>query len=134
MESCLLWKYRSREQGEFYLLGELPLTPRVYVNLSLSIEVTFDLTNTGKYAGEEVVQLYLHNRYASVVSPVKALKDFRKVFLNPGETKKIRFNINKEKLSYFNTQLNWIANPGEFDLMIGSSSEDIRLKNKFELK
>ena len=78
--------------------------------------------------------MYLHNRYASVVSPVKALKDFRKVFLNPGETKKIRFNINKEKLSYFNTQLNWIANPGEFDLMIGSSSEDIRLKNKFELK
>ena len=104
------------------------------INEKDSIEVTFDLTNTGKYAGEEVVQLYLHNRYASVVSPVKALKDFRKVFLNPGETKKIRFNINKEKLSYFNTQLNWIANPGEFDLMIGSSSEDIRLKNKFELK
>ena len=104
------------------------------INEKDSIEVTFDLTNTGKYAGEEVVQLYLHNRYASVVSPVKALKDFKKVFLNPGETKKIRFNINKEKLSYFNTQLNWIANPGEFDLMIGSSSEDIRLKNKFELK
>ncbi|MBX7169465.1 MAG: glycoside hydrolase family 3 C-terminal domain-containing protein [Pyrinomonadaceae bacterium] len=97
------------------------------------IEVSLNVTNTGKYEGEEVVQLYLRDKVASVVRPVKELKDFQKIKLNAGETKTIKFTINKEKLSFYNAQLNWIAEAGEFDLMIGSSSADVRLKDTFEL-
>jgi len=104
------------------------------MNMKDSISVSFTLTNTGKIAGEEVAQLYLHNKHASVVMPVKALKDFKKIMLTPGESKKIQFNINKEKLSFFNSNLKWDAEPTDFELMIGSSSEDIRLQASFELK
>lgn len=97
------------------------------------IEVSLKLTNTGKYAGEEVVQLYLRDRFGSVVRPVKELKDFSKVSLQPGETKTVRFTIDKEKLSFYNNVLQWVAEPGMFDLMIGSSSADIRLRDEFEL-
>jgi beta-glucosidase len=98
-----------------------------------AIEVSMKLTNTGKYAGEEVVQLYIRDRVGSVVRPVKELKDFKKIKLQAGESKTIHFTINKEKLSFFNDKLQWIAEPGEFDLMIGSSSEDIRLRSQFEM-
>ena len=77
------------------------------MNMKDSIAVSFTLTNTGKIAGAEVVQLYLHNKRASVVMPVKALKDFQKIMLQPGESKKIQFNINKEKLSFYNANLKW---------------------------
>ena len=99
-----------------------------------TISVTFTLTNSGKLAGEEVVQLYLHHKHASVVMPVKALKDFQKIMLQPGESKKIHFTINKEKLSFYNSNLKWDAEPTEIELMIGSSSEDIRLKEIIALK
>ncbi|HKO79857.1 MAG TPA: fibronectin type III-like domain-contianing protein [Chitinophagaceae bacterium] len=69
----------------------------------------------------------------SVVRPVKELKDFQKIKLQPGESKIIRFAVTKEKLSFCNDKLQWIAEPGEFDLMIGSSSEDIRTRDSFEL-
>ena len=121
----------------------LSYTNFTYSNLELSsktmqmkdtISVTFTLTNSGKLAGEEVVQLYLHHKHASVVMPVKALKDFQKIMLQPGESKKIHFTINKEKLSFYNSNLKWDAEPTEIELMIGSSSEDIRLKEIFALK
>jgi beta-glucosidase len=99
-----------------------------------SMVVTFKLTNSGKVAGEEVAQLYLRDEVASLVRPVKELKDFTKLLLQPGETQTLRFVIKKDKLSFYNQQLQWIAEPGGFDLMIGSSSSDIRLKSKFELK
>ena len=98
-----------------------------------SIDVAFTLTNTGSYAGEEVVQLYLRDPVASVTRPVKELKDFQKVLLQPGESKQLHFTIDKEKLSFFNSQLQWVAEPGSFDVMIGASSADIRLKTKLEL-
>lgn len=107
---------------------------KIAITSSDSIVVTFRLTNTGKYAGEEVVQLYLRDEVASVVRPVKELKDFTKLLLQPGESKTVRFVINKEKLSFYNQQLKWITEPGSFNLMIGSASNDIRLKNRFELK
>lgn len=97
------------------------------------IEVTLNVTNTGKYAGEEVVQLYLRDKFASLVRPVKELKDFQKIALKVGETKAVKFTIDKEKLAFYNQNLQWIAEAGEFDLMIGSSSADIRLKDTFEL-
>ncbi|MBL7740901.1 MAG: glycoside hydrolase family 3 C-terminal domain-containing protein [Chitinophagaceae bacterium] len=97
------------------------------------IEVRMTLTNTGRHAGEEVVQLYLRDKVGSVVRPVKELKDFQKVKLQPGESKTIRFVIDKEKLSFYNDKLQWITETGDFDLMIGSSSADIRLKDSFAL-
>jgi len=133
---------------------DLPLSPRYafgyglsyttfrYDNLQLDkkkmkageqISLQLKVTNTGKYAGEEVVQLYLRDRFGSVVRPVKELKDFRKISLQPGETKTVQFIINKEKLSFYNDKLQRIAEPGVFDVMIGSASDDIRLKEVIEL-
>lgn len=103
------------------------------MNMNDSIDVSFTLTNEGKFAGEEVVQLYLRDLVASVVRPVKELKDFRKLMLNPGESKTIHFTVNKQKLSFYNNKLEWVAEPGDFNLMIGSSSTDIRLEDSFEL-
>ena len=97
------------------------------------IEVSVTISNTGKYDGDDVVQLYLRDRVGSIVRPVEELKDFKKVFLKVGESKTIQFKIDKQKLSFYNQQLNWGAEPGDFDLMIGSSSRDIRLKDSFEL-
>ncbi len=114
-----------------------------YSNLSLSknkitenekIEVSLTIKNTGKYAGEEIVQLYLCDKVGSIVRPVKELKDFVKIKLGAGESKRIKFVIDKEKLSFYNQSLQWVTEPGDFDLMIGASSEDIRLKGSFELK
>ena len=98
------------------------------------IEVSATITNSGKVAGEEVVQLYLRDKVGSVVRPIIELKDFQKIKLNTGETKVIKFKIDKEKLSFYNATLQWVAEPGEFEVMIGSSSADIRLKTAFELE
>jgi len=97
------------------------------------LEVTAIVTNTGKYDGEEIVQLYLRDLVGSIVRPVLELKDFKKVMLKAGESTTVTFKIDKEKLSFFNQQLQWAAEPGEFDIMIGASSSDIRLKDRFEL-
>ncbi len=98
-----------------------------------TIEVSMTITNSGKVAGEEVVQLYLRDKVGLVVRPIIELKDFQKIKLNAGETKTVKFTIDKQKLSFYNTDLKWITEPGDFDLMIGSSSSDIRLKATFEL-
>jgi beta-glucosidase len=97
------------------------------------IEASVTITNSGKYAGEEIVQLYLRDKVGSIIRPVKELKDFRKIVLKAGESQTIRFTIDKEKLSFYNQNLDWVAEPGDFELMIGASSEDIRLKESFEL-
>ncbi|NQX39003.1 beta-glucosidase [Pedobacter steynii] len=98
-----------------------------------SVVLSFKLTNTGKYAGEEVAQLYLRDEVASIVRPLKELKDFAKVLLKPGESKLISFVINKEKLSFYNKDLKWITEPGVFQVMLGSSSDQILLQSKFTL-
>jgi beta-glucosidase len=103
------------------------------INAEGQLEASVTITNTGKYDGEEIVQLYLHDMVSSIVRPVMELKDFRKIKLKAGESKTITFAIDKEKLSFYNQQLQWVAEPGEFELMIGASSLDIRLKDRFEL-
>ena len=97
------------------------------------LEVSATIKNTGSCDGEEIVQLYLRDIVGSVVRPVLELKDFKKILLKAGESKNITFLIDKEKLSFFNQQLQWVAEPGEFDIMVGASSADIRLKDRFEL-
>jgi beta-glucosidase len=97
------------------------------------IVATLTVTNTGQRAGAEVVQLYLRDPVASVVRPVKELKDFRRVELAAGQSQELRFEIDREKLSFVNTRLQWVAEPGEFELMVGASSSDIRLRSSFQL-
>lgn len=103
------------------------------IKSSETIKVSFQLSNVGKVAGEEVVQLYLKDKFGSVVRPVLELRDFQKVKLNAGETKTIEFTIDKEKLSFYNDKLEWTAEPGDFEVLIGASSADIKLKSDFEL-
>ncbi|MFH7003874.1 glycoside hydrolase family 3 N-terminal domain-containing protein [Flavobacterium bizetiae] len=98
-----------------------------------TIKVSFQLSNAGKVAGEEVVQLYLKDKFGSVVRPVLELRDFQKIKLNAGESKTIEFTIDKEKLSFYNDKLEFVAEPGDFEVMIGASSADIKLKSNFEL-
>jgi beta-glucosidase len=98
-----------------------------------SVQVSFTLTNSGKVAGEEVAQLYLRDPLASVVRPLKELKDFRKISLKPGESQTITFTIDKDKLAFYNAKLEWQAEPGKFNLMVGSASDDIRLEGAVEL-
>ena len=105
----------------------------VKIKSNETIKVSFQLSNVGKVAGEEVVQLYLKDKFGSVVRPVLELKDFQKVKLNSGESKIIEFTIDKEKLSFYNNKLEWGAEPGDFELMIGASSADIKLRSDFEL-
>lgn len=113
--------------------SDLKLSKTV-IHANETLAVSFTLTNRGKYAGEEVVQLYLNDPVASVVQPMKKLKDFQKVSLRPDESKTITFKIDKDKLSFYNQKLQHIAEPGKFVLMIGAASDDIRLQSDFELK
>lgn len=96
--------------------------------------VSLDVKNTGKHDGADVVQLYIHDVVSSVVRPVKELKGFSKVFLKAGETKKAEFTITPEELSFLNQDLHRVVEPGKFTIMIGRSSEDIKLKGEIEVK
>lgn len=99
----------------------------------LSVSVT--VKNTGDVFGAEVAQLYVHDVKSTVDRPYKELKGFKKVYLNPGESKEISFEIDKKSLSYFDADKHdWTAESGKFELLIGSSSKDIRAKSAFELK
>lgn len=91
------------------------------------------VTNTSKYSGEEVIQLYIRDVIASIAQPPMLLKGFNKVKLNPGESKTIIFPLTFKELSIYDSQLREIVEPGEFIVMIGSASDDIRLKGKFDI-
>lgn len=106
-------------------------------NLNTDETITFSVpvTNSGKRAGAEVVQLYISDSKSSLPRPEKELKGFEKVYLNPGETKTVSITVDKTALSFFDDQKHeWIAEPGEFEALVGSSSSDIRGKIKFTLK
>lgn len=100
-------------------------------------EITFsvDVTNTGKRAGKEVVQLYISDKKCSVDRPAKELKGFSKVELAPGETKTVKLSIKKDALSYFDAKAHeWVAEPGMFTAHIAAAADDIRTSVDFELK
>ena len=96
--------------------------------------VTADIKNTGTCAGDEVVQLYIKDVISSVVTPVMELKGFQKIPLEPGEKKTITFTVNHEHLSLLNRHMERVVEPGVFEIMIGRSSQDIRLKGKINVK
>ena len=97
-------------------------------------EVSFKVKNTGKYDGEEVAQLYMRDEYASVVQPMKQLKHFERFYLSKGEEKLIVFTLAEEDLSIINQGLEQIVESGTFQIMIGSSSDDIRLEGSILVK
>ena len=99
-----------------------------------TLEITLTITNTGEIDGDEIVQLYINDKKASVEREEKALKGFERVSLKAGESKTITFKINKNHLSFYDVKnKKWIAEPGEFEVLIGASSRDIRLKREFDL-
>lgn len=94
-----------------------------------SIKVTVPVTNTGNKAGKEVVQLYLRDLVASTTRPVKELKGFELVELQPGETKQVTFTINNDLLEFYNANREWTSEPGEFTVMVGGNSRDLKTGN-----
>ena len=92
------------------------------------VEFSCDITNTGNYGGKEVIQLYIRDENASMTRPAKELKGFRKIYLAPGETNRVSFTIDESVLEFYNIDNKYVAEPGKFTLMIGSSSQDIRLE------
>lgn len=108
-------------------------SPKIFAKGEDKIEVVVPVTNTGDRKGKETVQLYVRDVKSSVDRPVKELKRFKKVELNPGETKDVSFELDRDALSYFDADKHeWVMEPGEFEILIGSSSSDIRSKTKFK--
>ena len=102
-------------------------------DLNENVEVSFTIKNTGNYDGAEIAQLYISDPESGLPRPVKELKGFSKVFLARNEEKTVTFNLGSEAFSYFNKEKGgWITEPGKFEILIGSSSEDIRLRTEIE--
>ncbi|WP_207535303.1 glycoside hydrolase family 3 N-terminal domain-containing protein [Desertivirga arenae] len=130
--------------GALYPFGfGLSYTTFQYKNLKLShksqsaegqIKVSLDLTNTGSRTGDEVVQLYIKDKLSSVIVYDSQLRGFERIKLNPGETKTVTFTILPEHLELLDRNMKPVVEPGEFEVLIGSSSEDIRLKETFTIE
>ena len=121
----------------------LSYTTFIYENLKVSksefakdepVEVEFTIKNSGDMKGAETVQLYVRDVKCSVMRPDKELKGFKKIFLEPGEIKTVKMILNKYDFSFWDEKINdWNAEPGEFEIIIGSSSNDIRLKTQLNI-
>ena len=97
------------------------------------IEVSCTVSNIGAVAGDEVVQLYQAFHGAHVVRPNKQLAGFKRVHLNAGETKKITFNLDTAQLGYYDEEMQFVVEPGQLDIMVGTSSEDLPFKETISL-
>ena len=131
---------KSSVDGALYPFGYgLSYTTFDYSNLKLlekihkqaDLEVSVDVTNTGKFKGDDVVQLYLKDELSSVTTYEFDLRGFARVTLMPGETKTVRFTLHPDDLALLDKDMNWTVEPGKFQVMIGHSSEDIKLKKGF---
>ena len=92
-----------------------------------SVEVAFDITNTGKYKGDEVVQLYIHDHISSITVYELMLRGFERVSLEPGETKRVKMTLEPRHFMMLNRDMKWVIEPGLFDIYIAASSTDVRL-------
>ena len=131
--------YDVREMAVLFPFGHgLSYTSFAYSNMKTSrrsfrdldgLTVTVDITNTGEVAGKEVVQLYIHDQKSDLMRPVKELKGFSKVELQPGETKTVSFSLDFRAFAYYHpARKQWITEDGEFDILIGASATDIRCR------
>ncbi len=133
----------ARVNGVIYPFGHgLSYTTFAYSDLTITPEkqspggkffIKCRVKNTGNIAGEEIIQLYIRDNYSSVTTYEKNLRGFERIYLKPGDSKIVRFEINPEDLELLDRNMNWVVEPGGFDVMIGRSSEDIRLNGKFEI-
>lgn len=103
------------------------------IEFGQTVKISLQLKNTGTRPGKEVVQLYIRDKISSVTTPVKKLKGFKKIVLNPGETKEVDFTVDFEELSLWNQEMKKVVEPGDFEVQVGSSCEDIRLKEEFSV-
>ena len=105
-----------------------------YNRNSVDLKVSMEINNTGDVKGDEVVQLYVIDMESSVI-PIKKLRDFKSIKLEPGETKHVSFTLKNEDFSYWDeTKKDWSIEAGEFEIMIGSSSEKINLKTSLTVQ
>ncbi len=134
---------KSRVNGALYYFGHgLSYTTFYYSNLKIApekqtenanISVSFDIKNTGTREGTEIPQLYVRDEVSSVITYEKNLRGFERVNIKPNETKTVTFTLKPENLEMLDINMKWIVEPGKFKVMIGSSSEDIRLNGEFEI-
>jgi beta-glucosidase len=101
------------------------------VNSGESVDISLTIENVGNVAGEEIVQLYIHDEIASIPRPIKELKGYQRMMMEPGETKKITFHLPVDQLAFYDLDLDLIIEAGTIKVMLGSSSEDIRLSGEF---
>ncbi|HJX94622.1 MAG TPA: fibronectin type III-like domain-contianing protein, partial [Candidatus Acidoferrum sp.] len=102
----------------------LRLTPDS-IGLEGTTHVSVNVTNTGKLRGDEVVQLYIRDEISSVTRPIKELRGFRRISLNPGETKTVEFSLGFDELSFLNRDMHKVVEPGTFKIMVGGNSVDL---------
>jgi beta-glucosidase len=137
-------KGKVRVDGALYPFGYgLSYTTFEYKNLVIyhpltgvqdSVKISCTVKNSGQTAGDEIVQLYLRDDYSSLTTYVQVLRGFERVHLAPGEEKTLDFHLTPQDLGLWNKDHQFVVEPGTFSVMLGSSSEDIRLKGKFEVK
>ena len=128
-----LWEFGYGLSYTQFEYSNLQISP-AEINPDGTVDISVDIKNTGDRAGKEVVQLYIDDVISSVVTPIIELKGFEKVFLEPGEVKTVRFTLTDHELSLYNLEMERVVEPGKFDVMIGSSSKDIRLRGSFMVK
>lgn len=135
--------YLFEEPGPLWPFGHgLSYTRFAYDNLSVNppriapdgrAHVAVTVTNVGKRAADEVVQLYVHDMVASVVRPVLELKGFRRIHLGPGQARRVELELGPDELGLWNAEMVRVVEPGTFAIMVGASSSDIRLRSKLEV-
>jgi beta-glucosidase len=130
MPATPLWEFGFGLSYTKFEYSNLQIKPRETGDYG-EVSVSVDIKNIGSRSGKEVVQLYIRDLIASVTVPVKELKGFRKIMLEPGEKKTVEFKIKHDDLSLYNKSMERVVEPGTFAVMVGSSSEDIRLNGEF---
>jgi beta-glucosidase len=108
-----------------FAYGDIVLSDTT-LNASETLKVSVDVTNSGNCAGKEVVQLYIRDLVGSIVRPLKELKGFRKIYLEPGQTKTVNFELSTDDLKFYNFDLNYVWEPGAYNIMVGGNSRDVQ--------
>ncbi len=108
-----------------FAYGDITLSTKD-IKVGESLDASVEVRNTGTRAGTEVVQLYIHDIEGSITRPVKELKAFRKLMLQAGESRKVTFTVTPQMLSFYNSDLKYVNEPGQFDIMIGGDSERVK--------
>lgn len=133
MPGTPLWEFGFGLSYTSFEYSNLVITPKE-TNPEGEVLISVEVKNVGKIEGKEVVQLYINDVISSVTTPVQELKGFEKISLAPGETKKVTFKLLPEDLILLDKNLNPVVEPGFFEVMVGNSCENIRLRGKFEVK